>query len=81
MRKKLEYILLLTLSQAMSYLKYLSKINLVSFSKTSALVNNFNLNLLMQAQITVYRNFTGFYHFTKYMVKNTLPSPSGEDVL
>ena len=52
----------------------ISKTDLVSFSKTSALVSNFNLNFLMQAQITVYRNFTEFYHFTKYMVKNTLPS-------
>lgn len=59
----------------------ISKIDLVSFSKTSALVSNFNLNFLTQAQITVYRNFTGFYDFTKHMVKNTLPSPSSEDVL
>lgn len=41
-----------------------SKIRLVSFIKTSALVSNFNLNFLMQAQTPVYRNFTKFYHFT-----------------
>lgn len=39
----------------------ISKTDLASFSKTSALVCNFNLNFLMQAQNTVYRNFTGFY--------------------
>lgn len=59
----------------------ISKIFLVSFSKTNALVSNFNLKYLMQAQITVYRNFTKCYHFTKYVVKSTIPSPSGDDVL
>lgn len=59
----------------------ISKILLVSSSKTSALMSNFNLNFLMQAQIAVYRNFTQFYHFTKYVVKNTLPSPWGDYVL
>lgn len=38
-----------------------SKIRLVSFIKTSALVSNFNLNF---PQTPVYRNFTKFYHFT-----------------
>lgn len=46
----------------------------------SALVSNFNINFLMHAQITVDRNFTGFYYFTKHMIENTLPSPSGKDV-
>lgn len=59
----------------------ISKILLVSFSKTSALVSNFILNFIMQAQITVYRNFTKCYHSTKYVVKNTIPSPSSYDVL
>lgn len=59
----------------------ISKTHLVSSSKTSILVSNFNLNFLMQAQVTVYRNFTKCYHFKKYMVKNTFPWPSGDDVL
>lgn len=33
------------------------------------LVSNFNLNVLMQAKITDYKNSIGFYKFTIYMVK------------
>lgn len=47
----------------------ISEIDPLSFSKTSALVSNFNLNVLMQAKITDYKNFAGFYKFTIYVVK------------
>lgn len=33
------------------------------------LVSNFNLNVLMQAKITDYKNSIGFYKFTIYVVK------------
>lgn len=47
----------------------ISEIDPFSFSKTSALVSNFNLNILMQAKITDYKNSIGFYKFTIYVVK------------
>lgn len=51
----------------MPYLKYALSVLLKQ-------VSSFNLNFLMQAQTTVYRNFTKFYHFTvavKVRWKNT----------